>query len=117
MSSDYQQYAESDELSIEQAKLRLAKFLNANANGRDNAVPGTELAEKVPQSYSTVRDMVLELRSERGLAVKGCNDGYYIVHDPDELDRVVGQLNDQIATTERRKRELVQAFNRGRYDD
>ena len=113
MSKPYHHYTDSDRQSIEESKLKLIRAL---PEGRDNALSGKEIAEKVPQSYSTVRDMLPELRAQYGVPVGACSDGYYIVTTPDELERQLERYDSQIETAMTRKRELTEAFNRGKYE-
>ena len=113
MSKSYKQYAESSELSIEESKL---KVIQAIPNGRDNAKPGTEIAELIPQKATTLYDMIPELRNQYGIPVGSCSDGYFIVEDPDELQSQIDRYDSQIKTAQTRKRELVEAFNTQKYE-
>jgi biotin operon repressor len=111
--SSYHGYADSDRWNIEESKLKL---INALPEGRENALSGKDIAQSVPQSYSTVRDMLPELRSQYGIPVGACSDGYYIVTSPDELERQIERYDSQIETAQTRKQELVEAFNTQRYE-
>ena len=116
--SQYKEHAESEVSSIEASKMHIANYLRRNARGKDNPVPGSELAELVPQKRTTVYDMIPEIRVDYGIPVVGSKGrGYYIIEDVDELDRKVEQMNNTIQTTEQRKQDLVRAFNGVRYDD
>jgi hypothetical protein len=112
--SQYKHYAESSELSIEESKL---KVIRAIPEGRANAIPGGDIAEQIPQKATTLYDMIPELRSQYGIPVGSCSDGYFIVVDPDELQTQIDRYDSQIQTAQTRKQELVEAFNRTRYND
>lgn len=114
--SQYKDHAESDEWEIEESKVYLYNVLSTQARGRDNAISGKELAKNVPQKYTTVKDMVQELLKERKLPVVGCNDGYFVVEDPEVLDRRIERLNEEIQRKEQKKADLAATFNQGRYE-
>lgn len=97
----------------EYAKLRLAQLLQ----GRDyeNRISATDLAEHVPVAPSTVRDLVKEVRRERGIAVYSKGSGYWHIQDADELADAVTRIDDVIETKEQTKRELTRAFNMEKY--
>jgi hypothetical protein len=111
--SQYKHYAESSELSIEESKL---KVIRAIPEGRDNAIPGGDIAEKIPQKPTTLYDMIPELRSQYGIPVGSCSDGYFIVVEPDELQNQIDRYDSQIQTAQKRKRELVEAYNKVKYE-
>lgn len=115
MSSKLEDYTETDRTDHERAKLTLARMLS----GRDyeHRMSCTELAEHVPVAASTVRDLVKEIRRERGIAVYSRGSGYWHIQDADELADAVERINDVIATKERTKQELTRAFNVERYND
>jgi len=75
----------------------------------------TALAEHVPVSASTVRDLVKEVRRERGIAVYSKGSGYWHIQDADELSDAVGRIDDVIETKQRTKQELTRAFNVEKY--
>ena len=110
---NYKDYAESDELSIEESKV---KVLRAIPEGRENAIPGGDIADKIPQKATTLYDMIPELRSQYRIPVGSCSDGYFIVQDPDELQNQIDRYNSQIQTAQTRKQELVEAYNRSKYE-
>lgn len=111
--SQYKHYAESSELSIEESKL---KVIRAIPEGRDNAIPGGDIAEKIPQKATTLYDMIPELRSQYGIPVGSCSDGYFIVVAPDELQTQIDRYDSQIQTAQKHKRELVEAYNKVKYE-
>lgn len=115
--SHYQDYAESDGLSIEESKIKLYNYLKANAVGKENAISGKELDKLVPQKYTTVKDMVSDLRKSRMLPVIGYpNVGYYVVSSADELDEQLERLNDQIENKKQKRRDLAATFNKDKYE-
>jgi len=111
--SQYKHYAESSELSIEESKL---KVIRAIPEGRENAIPGGDIADKIPQKPTTLYDMIPELRSQYGIPVGSCSKGYFIVTDPDELQKQIDRYDSQIQTAQKRKRELVEAYNKVKYE-
>lgn len=107
-------FTDSDRTDHEMAKLKLAYMLQ----GRDyeNRLSASELAEHVPVAASTVRDLVKEVRRERGIAVYSKGSGYWHIQDPDELSEAIEAINDEINTRQETKRQLTKAFNAGQYD-
>jgi len=65
-----EQYTETSRTDHEMAKLTLARLLKGR--DYDGRMSATALAEHVPVSASTVRDLVKEVRRERGIAVYAC---------------------------------------------
>jgi DNA-binding GntR family transcriptional regulator len=104
-------YTDADRTDHEAAKLRLAHDLAGR--GYDDRISSTDLAAGLPVSPSTVRDLIAELRRERGLAVYSFGSGYFEVQDADDLERAVGQIEEMIATKQQTKRELLTAFDGG----
>lgn len=107
-------YTDSDRTDHEVAKLRLAHDLAGR--GYDDRISSTDLAAGLPVSASTVRDLIADLRRERGLAVYSFGSGYFEIQDADDLDRAVGQIDEMIATKQRTKQELLAAFDGGSDD-
>jgi hypothetical protein len=116
MSADWQtlaEYTDSDELTHEQAKVRIRNTLV----GRDyeERLSAAALAERCPGvSASTVRDLVADVRREYNVAVYSRGSGYWHLQTPAELDDALGRIDAQIETKRETKRELAAAFNRGR---
>ena len=108
-------FTESDRTDHEMAKLQLAQMLNGRAY--EDRVSASDLAEHVPVAASTVRDLVKEIRRERGIAVYSKGSGYWHIQEPDELSDAIEAINDEINTRQETKRQLTKAFNRGRYDE
>lgn len=107
-------YTETDRTDHEHAKLVLARMLSGR--NYDDRISATELSEYVPVAASTVRDLVKEVRRDRGLAVYSKGSGYWHITDADELADAVDRIDDVIETKQATKQELTRAFNRGRYE-
>lgn len=108
-------YTETNKTQHEITKNRLANILNRTDYA--SRLSARELASRLPVGESTVRDLIGELRNERGMPVYSEGDGYYKLEDVGELERVVEGIDEEIETKRETKRELVAAFNSGRYDD
>jgi len=108
-------HTETTRTEHEHAKLTLARLLKGRAY--DDRISATELSEHVPVAASTVRDLVVEVRRERGIAVYSKGSGYWHIQDADELADAVDRINDVIATKQQTKRELTGAFNQQKYGD
>jgi hypothetical protein len=106
-------HTETTRTEHEHAKLTLARLLNGR--GYEDRISATELSEHVPVAASTVRDLIVEIRQERGIAVYSKGSGYWHIQDPDELADAVERINDVISTKQQTKRELTAAFNNQRY--
>jgi len=96
-------YTDSDLTDHEVAKAYLREQLLATH--ADHTIPATELAEHVPVSASTVRDLIQDLREE-GLPVWSGPRGYYVIQSGAELDSAIESINEQIATMEHTKQQL-----------
>lgn len=108
-----EQHTDSTRSDHERAKLTLARMLSGRSY--EDRISATDLAEHVPVAASTVRDLVAEIRRERGLAIYSRGSGYWHIQSADELGDAVERINDVIATKQETKRELTSAFNRQRY--
>lgn len=103
-----EQYTDSDRSDHEIAKARLrAELATTNA---DDTRTGKELAENVPVSVSTVRDLLQELRAE-GMPVWSEGRGYYVIQSAEELDRAIEGIREEIATKEETMQQLCAGFN------
>jgi len=100
-------YTESDRSDHELAKAQLKHELSETS--RENTRTGKELAEKVPVSVSTVRDLIQEVRQE-GMAVWSEGHGYYLIRDVDELENAIGSINEVINTMKQTQQNLCEAF-------
>jgi DNA-binding FadR family transcriptional regulator len=103
-----EQYTESDRSDHEIAKAWLRNEL-AKTNA-ENTRTGKELAENVPVSVSTVRDLIQELRAD-GMAVWSEGRGYYVIQSAEELDRAITGIREEIATKEETMQQLCAGFN------
>jgi len=103
-----EQYTDSDRSDHEIAKAWLRHEL-AKTNA-ENTRTGKELAQNVPVSVSTVRDLLQELRAE-GVPVWSEGRGYYVIQSAEELDRAIESIREEIATKEETMQHLAQGFN------
>lgn len=118
MTTRAETHADSPKHRVRQSRARVRRRLETQCVGRENAMHGTELAELVPIEYTTVRDVIAELRDDpEGPPIGNCGDGYYVINDTDELADWIAGMKDTIATKEERLEANVQAFNRRRYGD
>lgn len=106
-------HADSPAEQVRDSRRRVRQALEAHAVGRDEATPGSELAEHVPLKATTVRDIIADLRDDPdGPPIGSCADGYYVIADADELDAYVRGVREEIATKRDRLQANVRAFNR-----
>jgi len=108
-----EQYTDTDRTDHEVALATLRDELRGR--GYEDRISGKELAEKLPVSRSTTYDLIQELRQEWGMAVYS-RQGYFVIQDPERLDAVIEQIDEQIATMQETKQDLVRNFNRERYN-
>jgi len=106
----YRQYVERAD-AIGDDRLTVLNALLTQARGYDNRTSAKDLAAQTTVSASTVRDIVTELRVEFGVPVASLGNGYFVISDPDELDRVLQSYRDEIATKRERMREITAAYN------
>jgi len=115
-SNDWQtlaEYTESDELTHEQAKVRIRNLLVGREY--EDRLSARALAERCPGvSVSTVRDLVAAVRGDYNLAVYSRGSGYWHLQTTAEFEEAIDRIDDQIETKRETKRELAAAFNRGR---
>jgi len=104
-----EQYTQSDATDHEKAKLQLAYELNNTTY--DSRKSGRELAESLPVSESTVRDLIAEVRRDYGIPVYSFGSGYFKISTVDEFERAINKINEEITTRENTKQELAQAWN------
>lgn len=111
--SELSQYTESDELTHEQAKMRIRNLLDGR--DYDDRLSARELAQRCPGvSTSTVRDLVAEVRRDYNIAVYSRGSGYWHLQDREAFEDALDRIDDQIETKRETKRELAAAWNRGR---
>jgi len=108
----YRQYVNRDG-AIDDDRKTVLNVLLADARGYDNRVSAKDLAARTTVSASTVRDIVTELRVEFGVPVASVGNGYFLIADADELERVLQSYRDEIATKRERMTEITAAFNGG----
>jgi len=111
MSQRAKDHADSDEISIEQAKGELYQTLRHKTD-RDDAISSSALAGQVGLKATTVRDLIPAIRREYSLPVVSCSKGYYVIQDTTALERELDRIQDEIETREDTKQELTKAFNR-----
>lgn len=116
MSSDTtrsEHHADSPAPTVRESRRVVVRALEAGHVGRANAIHGKDLAEYVPIEYTTVRDVIAELRDDPdGPPIGNCADGYFVIADATELADYVRGMKDEIATKRERLQANVRAFNR-----
>jgi DNA-binding transcriptional regulator YhcF (GntR family) len=105
------QHTDSGPTEHEQAKARIARELQRNHRGRENAVSSKDLAERVPVAATTVRDLIPQIRREEDLPI-GSGNGYYIIENREELQRQVERQQEQAQTSIQTARDMAAAYNR-----
>lgn len=110
MSKALERYTDSDRTDHEIAKVQIETRLRGV--DRQDGITARTLAEHVPVSESTVRDLVQELREEHRLPVAAGPNGYYHIGDPDDLAEELQRIDDVIQTKRETKENLTAAFNR-----
>jgi hypothetical protein len=111
MTNTLAEYTDSDELTHEQAKMRIRNLLYGR--DYDDRLSARDIAQRCPGvSTSTVRDLVAAVRREYNVAVYSRGSGYWHLQDVDDLDDALARIDDQIQTKRETKRELAAAFNR-----
>jgi len=111
--SNVDHHTDTDASTHEQAKRALAERLANHHRGRENAVSSRELAESVPVSASTVRDLIAEIRREFNLPI-GSSNGYFVIDDADELARQIDRQKRQAETSMQTAEDMAAAWNRNR---
>lgn len=105
------QYAESDDITIEQAKTVIIHILSS-AQSKDEAISSKELAEHVGLKPTTVRDLIKEIKQAGIMPIVACSKGYYQITTVEQLERELDRIQDEIDTRKQSKRDLTRAFNR-----
>lgn len=108
-------YTESDDLTHEQAKMRIRNLLVDRAY--EDRLSSKDLAAKCPGvSASTVRDLVGDVRREYGVAVYSIgSQGYWDRQSAAERDAALDHLTERIETLKETRREVA-AASAGRED-
>lgn len=104
------QYTTSDQTDHEIAKRAIAERLINHHRGRDAAVSSTDLAERVPVSASTVRDLIAEIRRDYNVPIGSAN-GYFVIDSAEELDRQITRQKRQAETSLQTARDIAAAYN------
>lgn len=108
-----ERHADSPVEQVRQSRARVRHVLERRAVGRENATPGSKLAERVPLKATTVRDIIAELRDDpAGPPIGNCVDGYFVINSSEELDAHVESVREEIETKRERLQANVRAFNR-----
>lgn len=108
-------HADSPTHTVRASRRQVARALEAGHVGRANAIHGKTLANFVPIDYTTVRDVIAELRDgPDGPPIGNCGSGYFVIDSVEELDAWVASKKDEIATERERLQANVKAFNRRR---
>lgn len=98
---------------VRYSRRTVVRALEAGHVGRENAISGKDLARYVPIAYTTVRDVIAELRDDPlGPPIGQCGSGYYVLESEQELDEWVRGVKEEIATKRERLRANVESFNR-----
>jgi len=111
-------HADSDATQVRASRRHVRRALDAGHRGRENAISGKDLARVVPVAYTTVRDVIAELRDDpAGPPIGNCADGYFIIDSGAELDAYVEGMKATIATKRERLEANVRAYNRRQADE
>jgi hypothetical protein len=90
---------------------RLYSILKQHA-GKDNAITSSEIAQQVnPDDTGTnpvTRDEIKEVMRQFGIPVIGCNQGYYVPDDPEEVEEGLDNLRSRISGIQERKQLIEQ---------
>jgi len=77
--------------------------------GRQNAIPSTEIANRVNRKPTTVRDIVQELIAD-GALIGSCSDGYYWLATESEFRQEMDSLDSQRDETDARMSALASTW-------
>jgi predicted TIM-barrel enzyme len=106
-------HADADAHTVRESRRTVRQALETYAVGRENALPGTALADLTPLKATTVRDIVAELRDDAdGPPIGQCSDGYYVLSDADELQAWIEGVQAEIQTKRERLEANVQSYNK-----
>lgn len=104
-----EKYADSDDVSLAQAKTQIAQTLRTK-RGKQNAISSSALAGMVGIKATTVRDLVPEIRRERNIPIASCPGGYYVIECTDDFRETMRSIEETIETKKQRQRELARAW-------
>lgn len=87
-----------------------------NHVGHLNPITSQELSERLGgidslDSTPNTRTLIRELTRQRNIPIAASPDGYFIITSKDELDSYMERLETRIEGIERRKDDVVMAFN------
>lgn len=87
----------------------------------EEAITSGEISERLKindtEANPKTRKLVRELIEDHDLPVISCHAGYYVASTTAEIEEHLSQLDSRIAGIQERKRRIVAAHNRRRYDD
>lgn len=102
-------YTKTNRSQHEITKREIHRILQSEARGRENAVSSKSLADRVPVSASTVRDLVPEIRREMGVPI-GSSNGYFIIESESELRKQVERQRRQAENSLSSARDIAGAW-------
>lgn len=115
MSQAFRQYVESTPATIEGDKRTIYRAIQYyHAIGERPSA--RDLEQLTTINHSTVRDAIIELREDHQVPIANLGNGYFIVDDPEDLERVVEHYQGVIETKRQRLQAITRAFNSRRYD-
>lgn len=103
----YRQYAESSTEQIDADRETLLNALLQEARGYGNRLSAKQLAERTGINDSTIRDAIIELRSEFSVPIGNVGSGYFVIETPQERERVLSYYDDEIETKQERRQEIA----------
>jgi len=89
MTQQYRHYAESSEEQIDADRETLLNTLLQEARGYEHRLSAKELSERTGINDSTIRDAVIELRSEFSVPIGNVGSGYFVIETEQERERVL----------------------------
>lgn len=101
-------WTDSDLSKVEWSKRYIRREMREH-KGRDNAVSANDLAQQVPVSASTVRD-IMQILVDEGLLLGSRGQGYYLIETTEEYVHELDGIMDEIKTRRARKEQLVSAW-------
>lgn len=87
---------------------------------KEDAITSGELSERLGlddgEANPEARELVRDAMEEHDLPVVSCHAGYWLADSPEEVENYIQNLDSRIAGIQERKRRLVAAYNRRRYN-
>ena len=102
-----EQHTDSAKPKLDAARAQIRSELRHTP--REDAISSTELANRTGIKATTVRDIVSELKDE--LPIRATSKGYYVITTPDDLERELKSIDEEIATKRETKQRITKAFN------